>query len=60
MKEDSMMVLIPFTYKIYNDENILLADDLESALEILDGEILEQELEQIEDMAMSADMDPNS
>ena len=39
MKEDSMMVLIPFTYKIYNDENILLADDLESALEILDGEI---------------------
>ena len=58
MKEDSYDGANPFTYKIYNDENILLADDLESALEILDGEISEQELEQIEDMAMSGDMDP--
>ena len=58
MKEDSYDGANPFTYKIYNDENILLADDLESALEILDGEISEEELEQIEDMAMSGDMDP--
>ena len=58
MKEDSYDGANPFIYKIYNDENILLADDLESALEILDGEIPEQELEQIEDMAMSGDMDP--
>ena len=58
MEQFTAEAMQSFPYKIYNDDEVLIADNLESALEILDGEISEQDLEQIEDMAMSGDINP--